>query len=186
MGGGMGKTQIALEFGHRVKNKKEAYSVIWLPAVTLAGFEQACARLVQELPIRRGDHKDAKEVMWEYFSSKTADQWLLIIDNADDREILFGSSGKSDGICRHLPQSSTGHILFTTRSRKIAFEIPCADFVDLQGMGQGEAVELLQSLLRHKDQLRDREMVRELLKHLTSLLLAVAQAANYMNNNDIP
>jgi CO dehydrogenase nickel-insertion accessory protein CooC1 len=37
--GGIGKTQVALEFAQSVKKEKPEYSIFWVPALSLESFE---------------------------------------------------------------------------------------------------------------------------------------------------
>jgi hypothetical protein len=50
-----------------------------------------------------------------YLSSERAGWWLLIVDNADDIEIVTGSD-QVRGITECLPPSNKGLVLFTTRT----------------------------------------------------------------------
>lgn len=52
--GGMGKTQIALELVYQVKEMavdsvEEQHSVFWMPAQSLAAFQQAATEVAQKL-----------------------------------------------------------------------------------------------------------------------------------------
>lgn len=118
--GGMGKTQVALQLAHWVKDNKRDYSVLWVPALSMATFEQVCTALVKKLAIRCTDDEDPKESVRLYLSSENAGNWLLLIDNADDMDVLYGSSQQPGGIVDFLPQSDNGRILFTTRSQEVA------------------------------------------------------------------
>ena len=48
--GGIGKTQVALQMAYYTKNKP-GWSVFWLPALSMAGFEQACTQIAGKLSI---------------------------------------------------------------------------------------------------------------------------------------
>ncbi|KAL2671494.1 hypothetical protein Neosp_014084 [[Neocosmospora] mangrovei] len=187
--GGMGKTQIALQLAHLVKSNSQEYencSVIWIPALSMASFEQACTTIVNKFGIKCAGDEDPKEIIREFLSSDEAGKWLLIIDNADDMSVLYGSTQQPGGIADFLPDSDNGRILFTTRSQEVAVGVAGSCVVELSEMGPEEAKALLQKSLIKKDQPQDDELVGELLQKLTHLPLAISQASAYMNTNKVP
>ncbi|KAI8656304.1 NB-ARC domain-containing protein [Fusarium sp. Ph1] len=187
--GGMGKTQIALQLAHLVKSNSQEYencSVIWIPALSMASFEQACTTIVNKFGIKCAGDEDPKEIIREFLSSDKAGKWLLIIDNADDMSVLYGSTQQPGGIADFLPDSDNGRILFTTRSQGVAVGVAGSCVVELSEMGPEEAKALLQKSLIKKDQVQDDELVGELLQKLTHLPLAISQASAYMNTNKVP
>ncbi|KAJ3311285.1 hypothetical protein HDU93_005295, partial [Gonapodya sp. JEL0774] len=103
--GGVGKTQVALEFAYQVKQDyaDRGRSVFWLPAVSMETFEQACWEIAKTLGIPSEKDDDIKEVVKRHLSTKRAGVWLIILDNADDVGLVAGSGG-SPGIVDYLPQ----------------------------------------------------------------------------------
>ncbi|KAI8634991.1 hypothetical protein F5Y19DRAFT_470041 [Xylariaceae sp. FL1651] len=184
--GGVGKTQVVLELAYWVKNTQPGCSVFWVPALSDKSFEQAYTEIARRLGIRVGKHsEDIKESVRRYLESDTAGRWLLIVDNADDMETLFGSPEQPGGIDEHLPRNESGSILFTTRSKKVAVAVAVSDVVVLHEMSQGEATEFFEKTLIDQRLLRDQSETRELLRELTYLPLAISQAAAYLNQNSI-
>lgn len=182
--GGMGKTQVALHLAHWVKHNHPDHSVFWIPAFSMASFEQACTELVKKLNLQCTDQKeDAKELVRQHLSSQDLGSWLLIVDNADDIELLDGLAQRPGGILDFLPQSDCGQILFTTRSQEVAVAATTNKVVRLPEMSWKEATSFLEESLLQKDQLKNDGVVAELLEKLTYLPLAIAQAAAYMNMN---
>jgi hypothetical protein len=113
--GGVGKTQIALEFAYTVKATRPEFSIFWMVALSAESFEHACAEIARKLHINQtaDDKEDVKELVRQYLSTETAGRWLLVVDNADDTDVLFGSgSVGSNGIADYLPDSKNGLILF--------------------------------------------------------------------------
>ena len=66
---------------------------------------------------------DPKQSIRDWLSSNDAGTWLLIVDSADDTDVLFGNreAGRPlvmKGFSEFIPQSSNGSILFTNRNKK--------------------------------------------------------------------
>ncbi|KAL5601378.1 uncharacterized protein BROUX77_005627 [Berkeleyomyces rouxiae] len=182
--GGMGKTQIALRLAHWVREHRPEYSVIWTSASSMAGFEQVCRELVEELDIRYGDVQDARELVRRYLGSKKARKWLLIVDDANDASAPRHPSQES--IFDFLPQSDDGRILVTTRSEQVADLAAHPNALQLPEPSINEAVALFEQRLADKTQLHDLALVLELLQQqLASLPLAIVQAAAYMNMQQV-
>ncbi|KAM0547291.1 hypothetical protein ACHAPJ_010426 [Fusarium lateritium] len=185
--GGMGKTQIALHLCYAVKNDSQKYnncSVIWIPALSMESFEQACRAIVDSWTIKNG-LVDPKEAFKAFFTSPEAGNWFLVIDNADDISVLNGSGDQSSGVAHFIPDSDSGRVLFTTRSREVAVQVAQEHVIELSQMSSADAMLLLQGSLIEKAQLNDDEIVHELLQELTFLPLAISQAIAYANTNQI-
>ncbi|CAN9183440.1 unnamed protein product [Alternaria alternata] len=181
--GGTGKTQVALQFAYEVKEAQPEWSIFWLPAVSMESFEQACAEIVQALHIPQlADKEDAKELVKQYLSSSQARRWLLVVDNADDRNILFGSE-QLRGIVEYLPESEGGVTVYTTRTLEVAVSLTRGDVLELDAMDRRDATDFLSRSLIRKELLRDCAMTDKLLDELTCLPLAIAQATAYLNMN---
>jgi tetratricopeptide (TPR) repeat protein len=181
--GGTGKTQIALQFAYMVKETWPEVSIFWMPALSIESFEQACADIarVLHMPQAAGE-EDAKQLVRQYLSSLQAGRWLLILDNADDADILFGTE-QSKGIVDYLPESEEGVIVYTTRTLEVAVSLTRGDVVELGAMNRQDAVNFLEKSLIRKDLLHADATTMELLDELTCLPLAIAQAAAYLNMN---
>jgi tetratricopeptide (TPR) repeat protein len=182
--GGTGKTQVALQFAYTVKETWRDYSVFWLPALSLESFEQACADIAKALHIPKtaGDEENTKEQVREWLSAGRAGKWLLVIDNADDPDIVFGTRGVK-GIIDYLPESEEGVTVYTTRSQEMAVSLTRADMIEVGPMNRPDATKFLQKSLIRKKLLRADAATTELLDALAYLPLAIAQAAAYLNMN---
>ena len=182
--GGIGKTQIALQLAYSTKREKPEYSVFWVLASSRRTFEQAYLDIAAKLPVQAAEDEDRKMSLRRYLSSSRAGKWLLIVDNADDRSMMFESSDGSPSICEYLPESDHGITLFTTRSLGVATSIAGTAAINLPEMAPDEAEDFLKrSLLKPSQQ--DSHAIEELLEDLTYLPLAIKQAAAYMNENQI-
>ena len=182
--GGAGKTQVALRVAYLIKDQEKDSSVFWLPAFSMAGFEQACTNLVKQLKLPSDPGDDPKEQVREHLNSDHTRRWLIILDNADDEDIL-NRSENSRGIYAYLPRRQGGQILVTTRWRKIAVDFARRNAFPMMEMGQADAMSLLRASAMHEHQTWNIDAAQGLLHTLTYLPLAIAQAAAYMNVWDI-
>ncbi len=142
--------------------------------------------MARRLDIRIKKDEDLKVSIRRYLESEIAGNWFLIVDNADDMEILFGPSDNPGGIYEYLPKSDNGLVLFTTRSRGAAVATAGSDVIDLHALSPEEATRLFEKLLIQKQLLHDETTTNELLRELTYLPLAIAQAAAYLDQNQTP
>ena len=182
--GGIGKTQVALEFAYQVKEVWPEYSIFWIPALSMESLEQAYGDIARKsnLPRSAEAKKDVKELVKEYLSNETAGKWLLVVDNADDMDLLLGTED-SKGIADYLPQSENGLTVFTSRYQEVAVSLAVSDIIEVGEMNRQEAADFLEKSLVRKQLLNDKETTNELLEELTYLPLAIAQAAAYLNRN---
>jgi tetratricopeptide (TPR) repeat protein len=161
-----------------------AVSIFWMPALSLESFEQACVAVAAALHISQSGtgQDDAKELVKEYLSTDQAGPWLLVLDNADDHDILFGTE-HAEGIIDYLPESEKGITVFTTRVQELAVSLTRGDVLELGSMSRPDATDFLKKSLIKKSLTADRKEVEELLDELACLPLAIAQAAAYLNMN---
>ncbi|CAH0026249.1 unnamed protein product [Clonostachys rhizophaga] len=179
--GGVGKTQVALQFAHWMKTNHPTYSVFWIPVLSEASFEQAYMEIGKLLSVPRESDEDYKKTVQRYLSSETAGKWLLIIDNADDKTMIFGALGKP-GLINFLPQSDHGLFLLTSRVREIAILFAETDVISIPEMNSHEARALLDKSVITREEGLD-EHADQLLKELSYLPLGITQAAAYLNRN---
>ncbi|KAK2879471.1 hypothetical protein FQN49_000855 [Arthroderma sp. PD_2] len=184
--GGIGKTQVALQLAYWVKEHIPGHSIFWLPALSDKSFEKACREILRKFGIRQSpDAQDAKELVQQHLSSERAGPWFLIIDGADNLDVLFGSADIPGGINDFLPRSEKGVTLFTTRSREVAVAAASSDVVELHEMDLQEADSFFRKSLIQEDLLCDEVVTTQLLEELNLLPLAITQAAAYLNRTGI-
>ncbi|KAJ5808734.1 hypothetical protein N7474_010003 [Penicillium riverlandense] len=183
--GGVGKTQVALQLAYWVKKHLPEYSIFWVPVLSEASFEQAYTEIGRKLTIPKiSDDETVVETVRRYLSSVAAGMWLLVVDNADDMDMLFGNADVPGGLYRYFPTSDNGVTFLTTRSREVAVEFAEMHIIELQKMNPKEATGLFKKVVKG-DLLRDQVATTQLLEELNWLPLAITQAAAYMNKTDI-
>ncbi|CAG9990553.1 unnamed protein product [Clonostachys byssicola] len=179
--GGTGKTQIALEAAYRVRNTHSDCSVFWVPVLSITSFENAYREIGDALKVPGLQDKkaDIKMLVKSALNNESSGEWLLILDNLDDIELVAGLVG-------FLPSSPKGSILFTTRNHIVATSLDIAPgHVERVGeMSRDEALEMLKRYTE-ESQRKDIADTSKLLDFLADLPLAIRQASAYMWKHDI-
>lgn len=172
--GGIGKTQVALEYAYRYAQDYQA--TFWIHAAShdtlVAGFLEI-ARTVN-LPER--DERDQTVMVTAvkaWFHQHT--NWLLILDSADELTLLPA----------FLPTLTQGHVLLTTRAQALG---RVANRIEIHALDQNSAALLvlqragllpLDASLAQAEQ-ADRQTAEELSRQLGGLPLALDQAGAYL------
>ncbi|KAL2195759.1 hypothetical protein P885DRAFT_70379 [Corynascus similis CBS 632.67] len=121
--GGIGKTQIALAYVFWLRETRPDISIFWVHASTAERFRQAYTSIAQECQIAGYDDPitNVLPLVKKWLERKDRGRWLMVIDNADDKEVFFGqktgsavdegSSGHEGNLGRYIPQCAHGAIL---------------------------------------------------------------------------
>ncbi|KAI0570469.1 hypothetical protein Alg130_11221 [Pyrenophora tritici-repentis] len=189
--GGCGKTALALEAAYRAGEQQPAHAIFWVPAVSRESFEQAYREIGRRLRIPgiTGAKADVKQLVKARLSDEGFGQWLMVVDNADDVDVLFevvGEGRSGDRLIDYLPHSRKGSIVFTTRARKAAIDLAENNVIVLGELSEREALEMVRTrlILEQQYQVEDEVTVREFLGMLAFLALAIVQAVAFINRND--
>ncbi|KAK5442735.1 hypothetical protein LTS15_010942 [Exophiala xenobiotica] len=196
--GGTGKSQIAIAYAYQYHQEHPHSHVFWIYAATRGRFVQACQQMARRLRLPGwGDPKvDACELVAGWLADEENPAWLLIVDNADDANLMLGlipsgePSTDEDSLTKplidYLPRilDPSRRLLVTTRNQDVA-----------NGLGQGapaipvgpfslpEARLLLRRKITQDKAWPPEGMVDELLELLACIPLAITQAAAFTNRN---
>ncbi|KAJ5157686.1 Tetratricopeptide-like helical [Penicillium canariense] len=183
--GGIGKTQTALELAYRIREKVPECSIFWIPCTSYESLEQTYLNIATALGISNTEPVHAKEQVKAHLSQHNAGKWLLIFDNADDTEMWTKGSATAPPLKTILPRSENGHVLFTSRNRKLAVKMAASNVLPVPNVDQSTATQILTKLIIQKGLLHDDCATTALLEQLGFLPLAISQAAAYINENNI-
>lgn len=174
--GGVGKTQLAIEYVYR--SRGNYHSIFWISsadqAALLSGF-QDIARMTGCLPDLAGSNLTPSEVAKAVLSwLQQREGWLLIMDNMDDIDVAVD----------YLPKMTQGgHTLVTTRNPN-HLSIP-AEGLEIPVLDKEGAIKLL--ILRSQIDCTDDPSVTthasEIVKKLGYLALAIEQAAAFIRSS---
>ena len=189
--GGLGKTQIALEAAFRLQKTYPDQSVFWVPAIDMTSFERAYREIgnLLGIPGINDDKADVKSLVKAALSRESTGSWLLVVDNADDIDLLYNRDNKDDesstllALADYLPFSPRASILLTTRDYKVAVKHAGVNVIKVEEMTEDDSRQLLKESLVDTSLRGGDDIMNRLLDLLTHLPLAIKQAAAYMNEN---
>jgi len=158
--GGVGKTQLAIEYAYR--NMGDYELIWWIPADQLPLAKSSLAALAPRLGLEDvvpGRVDDAVNAVLEALRrGEPYERWLLIFDNADQPEEV-----------RELVPAGMGHVIVTSRNHRWQ---NVADSVEVDVFSRRESLEFLR---RRVPSITDEEADR-LAEELGDLPLALEQA----------
>ncbi|MGY0232138.1 FxSxx-COOH system tetratricopeptide repeat protein [Longispora urticae] len=166
--GGVGKTTTAVEYAYRSAGR---YAITWLVrAERTPDLTEDLLELARALGVDVGS--DAKAAMLTLLGELRArDDWLLIVDNAEDREVL----------AKYWPSGAAGDILITSRLADWHELVQPQDAIELEVLGLEDAV----ALLTQRTGDGDRAAAVTIARQLGRLPLALDHAASYVAQSRI-
>jgi hypothetical protein len=89
--GGVGKSQLAIEFAHRIAAGQPNTWVFWVHAGTPARVEEGFRTIADavKLPGRNQPKADIPQLVYGWLSNERNGRWIVILDSADDRDIFY-------------------------------------------------------------------------------------------------
>ncbi|KAJ5368856.1 P-loop containing nucleoside triphosphate hydrolase protein [Penicillium cataractarum] len=193
--GGVGKSQLAIEYAYRLRIRSPTTWVFWIHASNATRFEQSCREIAErvKIPGRRNCDANILQLLQDWLHDREEGEWLLIFDNLDDDSFLHqplpARQGKTEDassgipertIWEYFPENLPGSILVTSRSRDVVTTIvEDRDIIVVEPMDEKHATALLAQKVAGKVQFQAREAA-QLTAVLDYMPLAIVQAAAYI------
>ncbi|GHO79704.1 tetratricopeptide repeat protein [Ktedonobacter sp. SOSP1-85] len=170
--GGIGKTQIAVEYAYRAREMGHYIHTFWISAANEETLLMSFAALAEHLPsVSFKKETDQRKLVTAVIRwlEQCQESWLLILDNADDLSMVHP----------YLPVQGHGSLLFTTRSSAVGWLAPS---LEVSTMGVIEGAELLLRRAGRFAQASDEHMneAATLATELALFPLALDQAGAYI------
>ncbi|OCK73007.1 HET-domain-containing protein, partial [Lepidopterella palustris CBS 459.81] len=191
--GGIGKSQLAIEYAYRVIDRSPETWVFWIHASNAARFEQSYRKIADKvkIPGRNDPKANIIKLAHDWLQNENMQKWFLILDNFDDAAFLVEApstslaaqkGGHNDTSPRplsdYLPQGENGSMLITTRRIDAALTLlEESDIIAVDSMDARDAELLFQKKLRVLDDAKD---IANLVEALEFMPLAIVQAASYI------
>lgn len=127
--GGMGKTQLAVEYAKRYKDNYSA--IFWLNVKDEDSLKQSFTRIARQIerhyplasqtsaPDEQKDPDEMTEAVKAWLSLPSNSRWLLVYDNYDNPKLPSNTDPTAVDIQEYLPESYQGSIIITTRSSQV-------------------------------------------------------------------
>jgi tetratricopeptide (TPR) repeat protein len=178
--GGMGKTQVAVEYAYRFRENYSA--VLWVDASSISAIEASFGEITKQMDVV---HADIVHTVKEWL--KRTFDWLLIIDNADDISLLIHNN---DDTCHPLADilssPKNGHVLITSRAQ----DFQALEVTEPLNVDQWDNQQALDFLLTRTNRTQDSEDAKmaaiDLVVELGCFPLALEQAAAYILKYETP
>ncbi|KAF4546901.1 Hypothetical protein D9617_106g078150 [Elsinoe fawcettii] len=171
--GGVGKTQIALQYATR--SKKLYHTIIWLAADTSISLAQSVRDAAEALNLLHNEDELKDSVLAAVRLKKwLADSrlpWLLIFDNADDLEVLRSA----------WPTDGNGSVLLTSRDSSAPFS-PASSGIHVEPFDAQSGAQVLLNYVGLDEKLgKNKQEAVEISTALGGLPLALGQIGGFIS-----
>ncbi|KAH7078154.1 hypothetical protein BKA63DRAFT_280602 [Paraphoma chrysanthemicola] len=194
--GGVGKSQIAIEFAHRVRVATPQMWVFWVDAKDAASVKASYTKIAGALHLPGWDEQNADvlTMVKTWLVDESHGPWMMVVDSADDTSVLTTPVHKPQHttasvdvallpqLREFLPISRNGSVLITSTNSEAAHMLTgnFANHVDLEEMTESEALALLKSKL-HRKVVYSEDQATELVKAAECMPLAISQTAAHIS-----
>ncbi|KAI0867246.1 P-loop containing nucleoside triphosphate hydrolase protein [Hypoxylon argillaceum] len=163
--GGIGKSQIALEYAHQRWNSGTSV-VLWICSETEGEVAKSIREAAETLQLDGYSEKNTPDVnrhLLLKWLQTTNEKWLIIFDNLEDEKILTSSR----------PKSGHGDVLITCRSKPLAESIALLPIEVITFSTQESVLLIFQILNREAQNSAETKAAESLAKKLGGLALAI-------------
>ncbi|KAK4656406.1 LOW QUALITY PROTEIN: hypothetical protein QC762_0060060 [Podospora pseudocomata] len=187
--GGIGKSQLAIEFAHRITEKQPDIWVFWVHAGVYERVEDGFRTIANTVKLagRNEPKANIPQLVYSWLSNERNGRWIMILDSADDRDVFDNANiahGTTSGnererrpFATYLPQSQNGSIIVTTRELAFRLTGRRQNMIEIGPMAQTDALALLEKKLGSP---ADLDVAADLVQALDLVPLAISQAAAYI------
>ena len=176
--GGIGKTSLAVEFLWRQKEKYPG-GIFWISGENNNLFQSSFSEMARQVGTFDKDFSNSLSRTLDWLG-KREKLWCLVVDNLDELEMSHDLRKLLTG---HWKQAARGHIIITTRRE-------ATEIGEQAGIGEGFCIELkclteeegVLFLRMRSGTTEEGSDVRELVRELGGLPLALDQAAAYIRS----
>ena len=179
------KTEIAAEFCYRYHKQHTDISVFWISCDSNIKIDLALGDVAVRLKLPGYDdpRTNLPELATRYLSSDLARPWLMVLDNADDIELMTKGEKALGKLVRNF---RNGLVILTTRDRYVARTIVGSgrSIITINSLSPADAQTLLRSKLPGDTKI-DPIIELKVLDILEYLPLCITQAAAYIDQSEI-
>ncbi|KAJ5520269.1 TPR-like protein [Penicillium fimorum] len=203
--GGVGKSQIAIEYTYWIRERSPRVWVFWVHASDITRYEEGLRDIAERVKIPRRQDPSANifQLVGNWLQDLQEERWVLILDNIDDDEYFHkpafqnsrtacnderaGLSNHEGGLSEKsplefLPRTPNGSVVITTRSRRIAMNLVNECNIITVEPSESHAVALLQR--KFQDKVAANELsLKNLARELDWIALAIVQAATFITRH---
>lgn len=168
--GGLGKTQLALEYCRRSRFKPYSW-IFWIDATSRTSIDKAFVELAELLkaPTQTFQDRNSQSKHARLVLAECSQPWLMILDNYDNPHDY--------DVRDFVPDNERSCVLVTTRSQEVG---RIGTTIELEDMEEADAVTLLftgTGIERNDDRL---VLARDIVRRLGCLPLAIDQVSAYI------
>ncbi|KAF4893329.1 Protein SERAC1 [Colletotrichum fructicola] len=198
--GGVGKTQIALQYVYWLHETRPDFSIFWVHASSEARFRQSFEDIAEEcdIPGRHAPSVNVLSLVQTWLRQQLRHPWLLVLDNADDEFLFYPKSPSSagsfatkyengngkQGLGHFIPECGQGCVLVTTRNKQAGLDLVFGQpIIEVERMDDEESARMISAMTGAKDLLFSKSST--LSNRLENLPLALAQLSAFISRNSI-
>ncbi|KAK4253903.1 hypothetical protein QN277_010520 [Acacia crassicarpa] len=179
--GGTGKTSMAKEVGHKLKESKSIDKFIFLVVSQAPDFKKICGELAKSLDLNLDEVKEEEHSSTILSRITNMDQKLLII--LDDVWVKFDLTEKLGIPFGH--QQKGCNLLITTRSSRVSIEMGCQT-IQLHILTDKEALNLFEAHTSLNNSSRGfKGMPQKIVKHCRGVPIAIVALARALKNEPV-
>ncbi|MFI7416210.1 FxSxx-COOH system tetratricopeptide repeat protein [Nonomuraea sp. NPDC049684] len=166
--GGVGKSQIAIEYVYR--NSKDYQLIWWIPAEQTNSIVQSLIELGEQMGLQAGADRSAVPAVLEALRvGRPYSNWLLVFDNAEN----------PGEVRKFFPNDGPGRVMVTSRNSQWS---TMASSLEVDVFSRSESI----SLIKRRSPQIPHEAADSLAEALGDLPLAVEQAAVWLAETGMP